>query len=62
MQKVEKEKIEGIKLQIRVKEIEKGRIMKELNEKVKLIRVEHDKQKYLNELVGKKYSEYKRTN
>ena len=61
-QQVEKEKIEGAKLQIKVKEIEKGRMMKEINEKRKLIKVEHEKFRYINELIEKKFNEYRRTN
>ena len=61
-QQVEKEKIEGAKLQIKVKEIEKGRMMKEINEKRKLIKVEHQKFRYINELIEKKFNEYRRTN
>ena len=61
-QQVEKEKIEGAKLQIKGKEIEKGRMMKEINEKRKLIKVEHEKFRYINELIEKKFNEYRRTN
>lgn len=45
-----------------MKEIEKGRVMKEINEKRKLIKVEQEKLKYINELIEKKFNEYRRTN
>lgn len=36
--------------------------MKEINEKRKLIKVEQEKLKYINELIEKKFNEYRRTN